>query len=90
MKIKKPEDLQRALQRMMNQILMSDDSINHAGVFAALANAWTNSIRVNIALTEFEDLREKMKKSERETTEFEAMLRGIRNVSMKNEGDDDG
>lgn len=53
--IKEPEDLERALVRMLNKILASKDPVAHAGRFASLANAWTNTHRLRI---EIKDLRE--------------------------------
>lgn len=46
LKISDPEDLQRALAKMLNKILMSEDPLLHAGRFASLANAWTNAHRL--------------------------------------------
>ena len=45
-KISTPEDLQKALTRMLNKILMCDDPLLHAGQFASLANSWTNAHRL--------------------------------------------
>lgn len=45
-KISSPKDLQKALTRMLNKILMCDDPVVHAGRFASLANAWTNAHRL--------------------------------------------
>lgn len=45
-KISTPEDLQKALTRMLNKILMSEDPLLHAGHFGQLANAWTNAHRL--------------------------------------------
>jgi hypothetical protein len=53
--IKDPDDLERALVRMLNKILASKDPVAHAGRFASLANAWTNAHRLGI---EIRDLRE--------------------------------
>lgn len=55
LKISDPEDLERALVRMLNKILASTDPVAHAGRFASLANAWTNAHRLGI---EIRDLRE--------------------------------
>ncbi|HRS21417.1 MAG TPA: hypothetical protein P5510_06605 [Clostridia bacterium] len=46
LKIKSPADLEKALARMMNKILMDEQPLVHAGQFASLANAWTNAHRV--------------------------------------------
>jgi len=46
LKISSPEDLQKALTRMLNKILMCEDPVVHAGRFASLANAWTNAHRL--------------------------------------------
>jgi len=46
LKISTPEDLKKAITRMLNKILMSEDPVAHAGRFASLANAWTNAHRL--------------------------------------------
>ncbi len=46
LKISDPEDLQRALAKMLNKILMCEDPLLHAGQFASLSNAWTNAHRL--------------------------------------------
>lgn len=58
--IKDPEDLQRALVRMLNKILASDDPLQHAGRFASLANSWVNSKRLELESGEWKDLKEKV------------------------------
>lgn len=46
--IKGPEDLERAVVRMLNKILASDDPLQHAGRFASLANTWLNAKRLEL------------------------------------------
>lgn len=56
--IKDPEDLQKALVRMLNKILASDDPLQHAGRFASLANTWLNAKRLELEAGEWKQLRE--------------------------------
>ena len=60
LKISSPEDLQRALAKMLNKILMSEDPLLHAGRFASLANAWTNSYRLFLEQEEMNAIKERI------------------------------
>jgi hypothetical protein len=60
LKISTPEDLQKALTRMLNKILMSEDPVVHAGRFASLANAWTNSHRLFLEELQLAEIRERL------------------------------
>jgi len=51
-KIQTPQDLRMTIQRMLNKILMSRSPLDHAGTFAQLANAWTNSFKTELTLVE--------------------------------------
>lgn len=62
--IKAPEDLERALTRMMNRILVSPDPLAHCGRFASLANAWTNAKRLELESGEWKKLREDLDRLE--------------------------
>jgi len=64
LKISSPEDLQKALTRMLNKILMAEDPVQHAGRFASLANAWTNAHRLALEEDEIAELKERVKKLE--------------------------
>jgi hypothetical protein len=59
-KISTPEDLQKALTRMLNKILMSEDPVVHAGRFASLANAWTNSHRLFLEELQLAEIKERL------------------------------
>lgn len=48
LKISEPQDLERALVRMLNKILTSDDPLEHGGRFASIANAWINSRKLRL------------------------------------------
>ena len=65
LKISTPEDLQRALTRMLNKILMSDDPVVHAGRFASLANAWTNAHRLFLEEEEINAIKQRLDSLER-------------------------
>jgi len=67
-KIQTPLDLRTAIQRMINKILMGKSPLDHAGTFAQLANAWTNSFKIEMTLIE-------MKELEQRITELEELKR---------------
>lgn len=56
LKISEPEDLERAITRMLNKILMSADPVSNAGRFASLANAWVNARRLRLDIKEVREL----------------------------------
>lgn len=60
LKISEPEDLERAITRMLNKILASEDPVSHAGRFASLANAWTNTRRLRLDVQEVRKLQERL------------------------------
>ena len=60
LKISTPEDLKKAITRMLNKILMSEDPVMHAGRFASLANAWTNAHRLLLEEEEITKIRERL------------------------------
>jgi hypothetical protein len=45
---------------MLNKILMGKAPLDHAGTFAQLANAWTNSFKVEMTLIEMKELEERI------------------------------
>ncbi len=64
-----PEGLRRGLNKLMNRILNCDDPLSHAGQYASLANAMTNSQKFTFDVDDFkklkaevDELKEKMKK----------------------------
>ena len=64
-----PDGLRRGLNRLMNKILQCDDPLSHAGQYASLANAMTNSQKMSYdfdkyekLLAEVEELKERMGK----------------------------
>lgn len=60
LKISTPEDLKKALTRMLNKILASEDPVSHAGRFASLANAWTNAHRLFLEEEEVAEIKERL------------------------------
>jgi|WetSurMetagenome_2_1015567.scaffolds.fasta_scaffold03055_10 hypothetical protein len=60
LKINSPEDLQKALTRMLNKILMCEDPVTHAGRFASLANAWTNAHRLFLEEEEINEIKQRL------------------------------
>jgi hypothetical protein len=58
--IKDPEDLQKALVRMLNRILASDDPLQHAGRFASLANTWLNAKRLELEAGEWQEIKARL------------------------------
>jgi len=65
LKISTPEDLQKAITRMLNKILMSEDPVVHAGRFASLANAWTNAHRLFLEEEEITAIKNRLDDLER-------------------------
>jgi hypothetical protein len=63
-KIQTPQDLRAAIQRMINKILMGKAPLDHAGTFAQLANAWTNSFKAEMTLIEMKELEERISELE--------------------------
>ena len=59
-KIQTPQDLRAAIQKMINKILMGKSPLDHAGTFAQLANAWTNSFKVEMTLIEMKELEQRI------------------------------
>jgi hypothetical protein len=57
-KISNPEDLEKCIVTMLNKILMAVDPVAHAGRFASLANAWTNTRRLRLDSEEIKKLKE--------------------------------
>lgn len=57
LKIKQPEDLEKAISKMLNKILLSEDPLTHAQKFASLANAWTNCRRLALETVEVEQFK---------------------------------
>lgn len=64
-----PEGLRSGINRLMNKILNCDDPLSHAGQYASLANAMTNSQKFSFDVQDFkklqaevEELKEQMKK----------------------------
>jgi hypothetical protein len=60
LKISSPEDLQKALTRMLNKILMCEDPVANAGRFASLANAWTNAHRLFLEEEEVTEIKQRL------------------------------
>lgn len=54
MKISTPEDMEKALVRMVNKILMCEDPLLHAGRLASLANSWVNVHKLTLEETKIE------------------------------------
>lgn len=51
-----PEGLRRGLNRLMNQILNCNDPLSHAGQYASLANAMTNSQKFSMEIGEWKKI----------------------------------
>ena len=64
-KISTPEDLKKAITRMLNKILMCEDPVMHAGRFASLANSWTNAHRLFLEEEEINSIKQRLDALER-------------------------
>lgn len=62
--IKDPQDLEKALVRMLNKILSSSDPLEHAGRFANLANAWTNARKLRLDSEDLKAIKERLDEME--------------------------
>ena len=71
LKIKQPEDLERAITKMINKILLSDDPLLHAQKFASLANAWTNCRRLALDSVEVEKVKQEIEEMRRQISEIQ-------------------
>jgi len=60
LRIQSPADLEKALARMLNKILMDETPLVHAGQFASLANAWTNAHRVFLEEVELANIKTRL------------------------------
>ncbi len=58
--IKDPQDLEKALVRMLNKILASSNPLEHAGRFANLANAWTNARKLRLDSEDLNAIKERL------------------------------
>lgn len=58
--IRDPKDLEKALVRMLNKILSSDDPLAHGGRFASLANTWLNAKRLELEAGEWQKIKERL------------------------------
>lgn len=63
-KISDPIDLEKCIVTMLNKILMCKDPIPHAGRFASLANAWTNTRRLRLDIDDVKKLKEDLERLE--------------------------
>ena len=68
--IKEPGDIEKAIAKMLNKILLSEDPLLHAQKFASLANSWVNCRRLNIDLIEVEQFKEELSELRKQITEL--------------------
>lgn len=86
--IKDPEDLQKALVRMLNRILASDDPLQHAGRFSSLANTWLNAKRLELETGEWKEIKTRLELVEQaqafdngaQVTDFRANLAELKQL----------
>ena len=62
--IRSEKDLQKALARRINRILMDRNEDHHGGQLAALCNAWVNAARYGLESVEVKELRAKVEQLE--------------------------
>lgn len=60
--IRSETDIQKALSRRINRILMDRNEDHHGGQLAALCNAWINAAKFHVEVTEVRKLREEIDK----------------------------
>ena len=60
LKISTPEDMEKALTRMLNKILMCEDPLLHAGRFASLVNSWVNVHKLVLEEDEINTIKQRL------------------------------
>lgn len=61
-----PKGLRQGLNKLMNQILSCDDPLSHAGQYASLANAMTNSQKFSMEIGEWKKIQARVDALEKE------------------------
>jgi hypothetical protein len=61
-----PEGLRQGLNRLMNKIIACDDPLSHAGQYASLANAMTNSQKFSMEIGEWKKIQARVDALEKE------------------------
>ena len=61
-----PKGLRTGLNRLMNQILTCDDPLSHAGQYASLANAMTNSQKFSMEIGEWKKIQGRLNDLEKQ------------------------
>lgn len=64
-----PDDVQKALARRINRILMDRGEDHHGGQLAALCNAWIAAEKWKFEVTDFRELKKQMEELSREIEE---------------------
>lgn len=59
-----PKGLRQGLNKLMNQILVCDDPLSHAGQYASLANAMTNSQKFSMEIGEWKKVQDRLNELE--------------------------
>jgi hypothetical protein len=57
-----PKGLRQGLNKLLNAILVCDDPLSHAGQYASLANAMTNSQKFSFDINDFRKLQAEVEK----------------------------
>lgn len=60
-----PKGLRQGLNKLMNQILVCDDPLSHAGQYASLANAMTNSQKFSMEIGEWKKIQDRLNELEK-------------------------
>lgn len=60
LKISTPDDMEKALTRMLNKILMCEDPLLHAGRFASLVNSWVNVHKLSLEEEEIAEIKKRL------------------------------
>lgn len=62
--LRTPDDIQKALTRRINRILMDRGEDHHGGQLAALANAWINAAKWKVEVKDVQKLKEDIERLE--------------------------
>jgi len=63
-----PKGLRQGLNKLMNQILACDDPLSHAGQYASLANAMTNSQKFSMEIGDWKKIQDRINAIEKQMT----------------------
>jgi hypothetical protein len=65
--IRSPDDIQKALARRINRILMDQGEDHHGGQLAALCNSWIAAEKWKVEVSDFREIQRRLDELEEQT-----------------------